>query len=703
MNDEPGVLSKPCERAKMRDACTQLLRAGCRDNTANFREGQIEAIKHLVEGRGRLLVVQKTGWGKSFVYFIATKLLRDRGHGPTMLVSPLLALMRNQIAAAARMGVRAATINSDNAEEWANVERAIQNDNVDILLISPERLGNQRFIREVLVPVAKRIGLLVIDEAHCISDWGHDFRPHYRLIARILGNLPPNLRLLATTATANNRVVKDLQSLLGPNLSIIRGDLSRPSLFLQNIRLPDQAERMAWLAEHLPNLPGCGIVYTLTIRDAERLAEWLKSCNLNVEAYTSETGARREALERALLGNRVKALVATMALGMGFDKPDLAFVIHYQAPGSVVAYYQQVGRAGRAIPAAYGILLSGYEETEINEYFIDSAFPTRDEVDEVIKALDDSPTGLSVPELMRRVNLSKGRIEKTMQMLSLESPAPIVKEGAKWALTTADLGESFWERADRLTQLRRHEQSQMQEYALKRDGLMEFLIQALDGDTTNVCTAPLSPLPESVAPDLVHAANAFLRRSHLPIKPRAMWPPGGLPKMKVMGKIPEAFRAKEGRVLCLWGDAGWGELVRNGKQVFGSFSDQLVEATARMIREWNPQPAPTWLTFIPSRGRPGLVPDFARRISDRLGLSFIETLCKIGENEEQKRMKNSTQQARNVDAVFEVIAGNVRSEPLFLVDDMVDSGWTLTVATYQLLNAGSGSIYPVTLASTSNQ
>jgi ATP-dependent DNA helicase RecQ len=404
-----------------------------------------------------------------------------------------------------------------------------------------------------------------------------------------------------------------------------------------------------------------------------------------------------------LLGNRVKALVATTALGMGFDKPDLAFVVHYQAPGSVVAYYQQVGRAGRAIPAAYGILLSGDEEAEINEYFIESAFPARNEVGEVIKALDDAPTGLSAQELKRRVNLSKGRIEKTIQLLSLESPAPIVKEGAKWVLTTADLSESFWERAERLTQLRRHEQSQMQEYAAKREGLMQFLIQALDGETANVYTAPLAPLPEFAAPDLVQAANAFLRRCHLPIEPRSMWPPGGLPRMNVMGKIPEAFRAREGRVLCLWAYAGWGDLVRDGKQVYGSFSDQLVEATAKMIREWNPQPAPTWLTFIPSHEHPGLVPDFARRVSKSLGLSFVETLCKVQKNQEQKRMKNSTQQTRNVDGVFEVIAGNVRCEPLFLLDDMVDSRWTMTVAAYQLRNAGSGFIYPVTLASTSNR
>jgi ATP-dependent DNA helicase RecQ len=316
---------------------------------ATFREHQEEAIRHIVEGRGRLLVVQRTGWGKSFVYFIATKLLREGGAGPSLLVSPLLALMRNQIAAAERMGVGAFTINSDNKDEWAAVEAAIREDRVDILLISPERLANERFRAEVLGRIAPRIGLLVIDEAHCISDWGHDFRPHYRLLERIVRNLPANLPLLATTATANDRVMSDLQEVLGPGLSVLRGDLNRPSLRLQTIRLPQQSERLAWLAANVPSLPGHGIIYTLTVRDALQVTEWLRSKDVNVEAYTGETGERRVELENALLENRVKALVATTALGMGFDKPDLGFVIHYQTPGSVVAYYQQVGRAGRAV------------------------------------------------------------------------------------------------------------------------------------------------------------------------------------------------------------------------------------------------------------------------------------------------------------------------------------------------------------------
>lgn len=388
----------------------ELLKLGSGLPIAYFREGQEEAVRHVVEGRGRLLVVQKTGWGKSFVYFIATKLLREAGAGPSLLISPLLALMRNQIAAAERMGVRAFTINSDNQNEWTSVEAAIQRNEVDILLISPERLANERFGAGALAGIAGRIALLVIDEAHCISDWGHDFRPHYRLLERMVRALPANLRLLATTATANNRVMDDLQMVLGPNLSVSRGDLNRPSLVLQTIPLPSQAERLAWLAAQVAALPGHGIIYALTVRDAKQVAEWLRSRGLNVASYTGETGEGRADLEQALLENRVKALIATTALGMGFDKPDLAFVIHYQTPGSVVAYYQQVGRAGRALDVAYGVLLSGKEETEITNYFIESAFPTREEVRRVLEALEASPAGLSVPEMMTRVNISKGRI-----------------------------------------------------------------------------------------------------------------------------------------------------------------------------------------------------------------------------------------------------------------------------------------------------
>jgi ATP-dependent DNA helicase RecQ len=678
----------------------QLLRLGSGISSASFREGQQEAIRHIVEGRSRLLVVQKTGWGKSLVYFIATRLLREAGHGPALLISPFLALMRNQIAAAERMGVHAVTINSDNKEHWQDLEAIIRRDEVDILLISPERLANERFRSQVLAGIASRISLLVIDEAHCISDWGHDFRPHYRLLERIVRTLPSNLRLLATTATANNRVMDDLGVVLGPHLELSRGDLNRPSLMLQTMRVPDQADRLAWLAEQVPALAGHGIIYTLTVRDAVQVADWLKSRGINVESYTGETGDQRPELERALLDNRVKALVATTALGMGFDKPDLAFVIHYQSPGSVVAYYQQVGRAGRALDSAYGILLSGKEETEITDYFIESAFPSREDVKEVLAAIERVPAGVSVSELMGRVNLSRTRIQTTIDLVSLESPAPIAKLGTKRQLTTAKLSEKFWQRAERLTELRRAEQRQMQEYVSLKSGHMDFLIRALDGDPCDTHTPDLPLLPTATDAALVRQAIDFLRRTSLPFEPRKQWPNGGMPLYGLSGRIPPEHLAQAGRALCVWGDAGWGRLVREGKYHDRRFTDDLVKACESLVRQWNPQPAPTWVSCIPSLRHPDLVPDFAQRVADRMGLPFRAVLKKTDNRPEQKTMANSTQQARNIDGSLTTNKRPIVSGSVLLIDDMVDSRWTMTVAAWLLRKNGSGEVFPLALALT---
>ena len=674
----------------------ELLRLGTGLPDAQFRDGQEEAIRHVVEGDGPLLLVQRTGWGKSYVYFVAIKLLREDGYGPALLISPLLSLMRNQIAAAERMGIRALTINSDNTADWEPIEDQLRAQEVDVLLISPERLGNQRFNEEVLAHIADRIGLLVIDEAHCISDWGHDFRPDYRRVERIVRILPANLRMLATTATATDRVLDDLRNLPGLNFDVHRGDLNRPSLLLQTIRLPSQAERLAWLAARLGDVDGSGIIYALTVRDAERVADWLRSRGFNVEAYTGESGERRPELEQALLSNDVKALVATTALGMGFDKPDLAFVFHYQAPGSVIHYYQQVGRAGRALDRAYGVLLSGPEELDIADYFIETAFPSRQDVEQLTAVLEQAPEGLSQPQLQQRVNVRPGRIAKALQLLSLESPAPIVREGSKWQLTASRLSEAFWERVDRLTNLRREELAQMQEYVASESGHMGFLIRALDGDPALAATPAFEPLPSAVDPSLTREAVAFLRRTSIVIEPRKRWPSGGSTEMP-QGTIPGDLQASPGRALCHWGDVGWGTLVRAGKYHDGRFPDELVDACARLIREWAPSPAPACVVPIPSLHRPELVPEFAERIAEALGLPCHRVLDRTQHHAEQKEMENSPHQAFNV---FRSLG--IRAEPApgpaLLVDDIVDSRWTMTVGAYLLRSHGSGEVFPLSLS-----
>jgi len=674
----------------------ELLRLGTGLPDAQFREGQEEAIRHVVEGDGPLLIVQRTGWGKSFVYFIAIKLLREDGYGPALLISPLLSLMRNQIAAAERMGIRALTINSDNAADWERIEDRLRAQEVDVLLISPERLGNQRFNDEVLAHMADRIGLLVIDEAHCISDWGHDFRPDYRRVERIVRTLPANLRMLATTATATDRVLDDLRKLPGLNFDVHRGDLNRPSLLLQTVRLPNQAERLAWLAERLGEVDGRGIIYTLTVRDAERVADWLRSRGFTVEAYTGESGERRPELEQALLDNEVKALVATTALGMGFDKPDLAFVFHYQAPGSVIHYYQQVGRAGRALDRAHGVLLSGPEELDIADYFIETAFPSRQDVEQLTAALEQVPEGLSVPQLQQRMNVRPGRIAKALQLLSLESPAPIVREGSRWQLTASRLGEAFWERVDRLTNLRREELVQMQEYVGLESGHMEFLIRALDGDPASATAPAVEPLSTTVDPALTREAVGFLRRTRISIEPRKQWPYSGFAGTPGVA-IPAGLRASQGRALCMWGDVGWGALVREGKYREGRFSDELVDACVRLLREWAPTPAPDCVVPIPSLRRPELVPEFAQRFADALGLPCLHLLERTREHPEQKQMENSPYQALNVYGSLDISA-TPPAGPVLLVDDIVDSRWTMTVGACLLRSHGSGEVWPLSLS-----
>jgi ATP-dependent DNA helicase RecQ len=680
----------------------ELLRIGTGDPTAVFREGQEDAIRYVVNEPGRLLVVQKTGWGKSFVYFIATMLLRESGQSkaPALLISPLLSLMRNQIDAATRMGLRAETISSANTDGWEKVASLIDRDEVDILLISPERLANQKFRQRVFDQIVDRVSLLIIDEVHNISDWGHDFRPNYRQIERITKQLPPNYRLLATTATANQRVMDDLDEVLGPELAIIRGELDRPSLTLQTLRLDQTAERLAWLAQALPRLDGTGIVYVLTKRDTILVADWLKSQDIDVRPYSGDTGEQRPKLEKALQQNEIKALISTSALGMGYDKPDLSFVIHYQAPNSVVSYYQQVGRAGRAIKA-HGILLSGSEETEIHEYFRKSAFPTRDEAGAVIQELDKSDLGLSKSQLLGLVNIKKSRLEKTLQLLSLESPAPVVQEGSKWRTTASTLSEKFWERIERITKLREIEEQELQTYVDLDSGHMKFLVDALDGKSSNTNYLNRPVLTIDLDSKLIQEALMFLNRTGLPIEPRKQWPHGGMPIIKQKGKISKKEQVEEGYALCKWGDPGLATFVKEDKQNYKHFRDELVSESAKRVRELPIQPE--WVCWIPSFRHKDLVPSFAKRLANELGLEAVDALQIAKAKSEQKSLQNWIQQGRNVDGAFAITEHlQLLNTPVLLVDDIVDSRWTLTMAGWLLRSNGSGPVVPFVLADAGN-
>lgn len=687
-----------------------LLRSALGNQTSVFRPGQWEAIDALVNRKERMLVVERTGWGKSMVYFLATRFLRNAGSGPTLIVSPLLALMRNQIEAAASLGIRAHTINSTNFPDWPKTINAAKSGEVDVLLISPERLANDTFVEKVLVPIGQDVGMLVVDEVHCISDWGHDFRPDYRRIVNVLRRVPANVPVLGTTATANDRVIKDIQAQFG-DFGIQRGPLIRESLALQTISLPTQAGRLAWLAQRIPEFPGTGVIYTLTRRDADIVSDWLNSKGIEARAYYSDVKSDREGetsadyrkrLEKMLLANEVKALVATVALGMGFDKPDLGFVVHYQAPGSVVAYYQQVGRAGRAIDSALGIVLFGAEDDAIHEFFRRTAFPASATVAMILEALARTD-GQSVNELQSVVNLPKNVIEHVVKYLSVENPSPIVKVDSKWHRTPVPYELDF-DRIARLTRQREAEWREIQGYLNHTGCLMQYLAEALNDPYAKKCGRCSACLGHpivnpSFSQELGIEASRFLRHSEFELRCRVRIQKGAFAHYQLgPGNLPHNLRASTGRVLSRWRDAGWGQLVANGKSN-GRFGDELVQASADLLQErWRPSPFPKWVTCVPSLTRPELVPDFAARLANALGLPFHPIVRKVKQNQPQKQQENSFHQCKNLDGVFQVL-GSIPQEPVLLVDDVVDSKWTLTVIAALLRQAGCGPVYPFALAS----
>jgi ATP-dependent DNA helicase RecQ len=678
----------------------QRARALIKELTANpdadFRPGQLEAIREVVENRSRVLVVQRTGWGKSAVYLLATRLLRDRGTGPTLIVSPLLALMRNQLQMTEQLGLNAATVNSTNRDQWDPVFDQIEAGEIDLLLISPERLNNQQFRQEVMPQLLSNIGVLVIDEVHCISDWGHDFRPDYRRLKQIVSTLPPGVPVLGTTATANDRVVADIQDQLGSDLRVFRGTLERESLALQVLRIENKAERMAWLAQHIPHLSGSGIVYCLTIHDAEQVGEWLRSQDIDAATYTGplDNEARLEIEQRLTTGD-LKVVVATSALGMGYDNPKIEFVIHYQTPGSAIAYYQQVGRAGRAVDQSYGIAMSGWEDKDIQDWFITTAFPSEDDCALVLSGLGQSVDGLRMTDIEALVNLRRSRLESMLKILEVEGA--VYREGSRWR-RSAQRWEYPRGRIDEVTSARRREQEAMQEYVSTKSCLMEFLRRQLDDPGATRCGRCANCRGPMVSPEvrelLVEQALRHIRRTTLVVEPRKV-----LPCAIDMDFDLKESRCDAGRCLTRWGDPGLARLVENGKYRDGHFDDALVDAMAAMVSEWGPTPRPTWLTWVPSSSGRVVVEDFARRLSNALGLELVNSLRRVRPSQPQKSMQNSCQQARNVAGAF--VVADHRAGPVLLVDDVVDSRWTFTILGAQLISAGTSRVYPLALADTS--
>ncbi|MEU6181199.1 RecQ family ATP-dependent DNA helicase [Streptomyces coeruleorubidus] len=692
--------------------------------TARLREDQWRAIEALVADRRRALVVQRTGWGKSAVYFVATSLLRAQGSGPTVIVSPLLALMRNQVEAAARAGIHARTINSSNTEEWDAVQDEIAAGEVDVLLVSPERLNNPDFRDQVLPRLAAATGLLVVDEAHCISDWGHDFRPDYRRLRTMLADLPPGVPVLATTATANARVTADVAEQLGTGGSsdalVLRGPLDRDSLSLSVLRLSDAAHRMAWLAEHLDDLPGSGIIYTLTVAAAEEVTAFLRQRGHTVASYTGKTeNADRQQAEEDLLANKVKALVATSALGMGFDKPDLGFVVHLGSPSSPIAYYQQVGRAGRGVEHAEVLLLPGKEDEAIWEYFASLAFPSEELVRRTLDILAHAEKPLSLPALEPLVELRRSRLESMLKVLDVDGAVKRVKGG--WIATgqpwTYDAERYAW-----VARQRKAEQEAMREYASTSGCRMEFLQRQLDDEAAKPCgrcdNCAGPRFTADMSEEALDAARVDLGRAGVEVEPRRMWPTG-LPAIGVdlKGRIPVGEQAAPGRALGRLSDIGWGNRLRpmlTPQAPDGPVPDDVAKAVVGVLADWakgpggwapgvsDPQPRPVGVVTIASRTRPRLIHSLGTRIAEVGRLPLLGAVEYTGDVYPGPR-SNSAQRLKALDGALSVppaLASTLAEAqgPVLLVDDYTETGWTLAVAARMLRRSGAQGVLPLVLA-----
>ncbi|CRK55487.1 ATP-dependent DNA helicase RecQ [Alloactinosynnema sp. L-07] len=675
---------------------------------ARLRDDQWTAIRGLVADRGRALVVQRTGWGKSAVYFVATALLRELGEGPTVIVSPLLALMRNQVDAAARAGVHAATINSANLQEWDEVHEAVADGTVDVLLVSPERLNNPDFRDTVLPKLTASAGLLVVDEAHCISDWGHDFRPDYRRLRTLIAELPEGVPVLATTATANDRVVRDVAQQLGlsDESMVLRGALDRESLRLGVLRLPTAQARLAWIAENLDRFTGSGIIYTLTVAAAEELAAFLRDRGFEVAAYTGKTEqADRLQAEEDLLNNRVKALVATSALGMGFDKPDLGFVVHVGAPQSPISYYQQIGRAGRGVNRADVVLLPGREDRDIWSYFASLAFPAERVVREVLAALDSAGQALSTQRLEPLVDLARGRLEMVLKVLDVDGAVRRVRGG--WE-STGQPWEYDAERYERIATARDSEQRAIEAYQETEGCRMEFLLRQLDDPHAAACgrcdNCTGERWSDAVSGAGVEAARERLRRPGVDLPPKKQWPTGmSTLGVKLSGKIKPGQVSETGRALGRLTDIGWGNRLR---EVFAApdapIPDDVFDACVKVLSAWDWERRPVGVVTIASGSRPQLVSSFGSRIA-AIGRLPLLGEVRTGERAPRANSAHRLAQLWGSVRVPDDLAARVSEVegPVLVIDDRVDTGWTMTVAAAMLRDAGAEGVMPFALATTS--
>ena len=660
-----------------------------------FRKGQYEAIEATLT-RKRVLVVQKTGWGKSLVYFISTKINRQQGRGVTLIISPLLALMENQIDAARNMDLKCGVLNSmvNDVNTRKEIMHNLSENEYDLFFITPESLFGDEFQEAV---GGMDIGLFVIDECHCISDWGHDFRLEYGNLHKIIDILPENVPVLGTTATANDRVIEDLAKQFGKDVFISRGSLTRDSLHIEILPQESKALRYAWLGKNIPILPGSGIIYCLTRRDCRQLSDFLNQKGLNTMPYYSDgqLDEQNKLAEEKLMKNDIKALVSTIKLGMCYDKPDISFVVHYQQPGSVIAYYQQIGRAGRNISNAYCYLMTGQEDDQILEYFIETAFPTKEQALSIVVALQEN-SGLTISRTESICNMRRSKIEQFLSFLENEG---YVYRKARTYFRSAKVFTYNGDHYDEIKKAKRAEKETMQRYLLTEACLSKYIVSALNDESAYDCGKCRNCLGDRIFAgiqqpndDEINAAQEYLNSLYIPIEPRKRWPARNMLDIKTI----ISHQNETGLAIAKYGDAGYGEMVAHDKYKADRYREALVAKSVAILTQIAAKLGIEAITIVPSY-RNRKLNMFAEEVAKRLGLLYLELFSK-SESPQQKNMENAYFQAKNIIESMSIKDGAIVPKRVILIDDVVDSKWTLTVCGWLLMNASADIVYPFCLA-----